>query len=517
MALVKWASRVLKVDFCVLEEANVICRMAGYPKGAKEALIASHFGHGPGDLILDELDCRGTENSLLDCKFNPWTQHDCRNSEWAGVVCQLDQECNEDEWQCANGESCIDAHFLCDNQAHCPDNSDEAAEQCSSPIEVRLVDGNNATTGRLELKYKGVWGTICEDHFGPSEAQVACRMLGFEETNALIHPSLTFDSGSGPIWIDRIQCTGQERSLRDCTSSEWRPSYNCKHLEDVSIECIPKQEENEIFDNRIQPTERVECGVPMVEHTPNLPLERRRLAGGHRAPKGAQPWTASIRVQGSTQTFHLCGGVLLSRYHVLTAAHCMEGYPTSSYRVRVGDWNMEVEDFQEQTLEVDTVFFHEEYNVGVYLNNDIALLKLKDEVEFGTLVVPACLPHKNVVYDTHLNCTVSGWGHMSLKDPGYTTFLQSAQIPYLQTEQCLKPNVYGTRKLSSGMFCAGYLEGGVDTCQGDSGGGLICEVRGRQAILGLTSWGIGCGRPNKPGVYTKVADYFDWISEKIIL
>ena len=274
-----------------------------------------------------------------------------------------------------------------------------------------------------------------------------------------------------------------------------------------------------IIDNRIQAmeSERVQCGVPMVEHVPVSNLQRRRLAGGQKAPQGSQPWTASIRVQGATSSRHLCGGVLLSKYHVLTAAHCMEEYPTHVYRVRVGDWNMNVEDFEEQTFEVDTVYFHEEYNVGVFLNNDIALLKLKNEVQFGTNVVPACLPHANVVYDTHLDCTVSGWGHMSLKDPGYTTFLQSAPIPYLETAQCLKPQVYGTRKLSSGMFCAGYLEGGVDTCQGDSGGGLICEVRGRQSIMGLTSWGIGCGRPNKPGVYTKVADYLDWIGEKIIL
>ena len=70
-------------------------------------------------------------------------------------------------------------------------------------------------------------------------------------------------------------------------------------------------------------------------------------------------------------------------------------------------------------------------------------------------------------------------------------------------------------KLSSGMFCAGYLEGGIDTCQGDSGGGMICEVRGRQSVMGLTSWGTGCGRPNRPGVYTKVSDYLDWITEKL--
>ena len=76
-------------------------------------------------------------------------------------------------------------------------------------------------------------------------------------------------------------------------------------------------------------------------------------------------------------------------------------------------------------------------------------------------------------------------------------------------------HVYGPEKLGSGMFCAGYLAGGVDTCQGDSGGGMVCEVRGRKAVMGLTSWGYGCGRPNRPGVYTKVADYLEWIGEKM--
>ena len=58
---------------------------------------------------------------------------------------------------------------------------------------------------------------------------------------------------------------------------------------------------------------------------------------------------------------------------------------------------------------------------------------------------------------------------------------------------------------------------GVDTCHGDSGGGMICEVRGRQSVLGLTSWGYGCGRVNRPGVYTKVANYLEWIAEKMTL
>ena len=73
--------------------------------------------------------------------------------------------------------------------------------------------------------------------------------------------------------------------------------------------------------------------------------------------------------------------------------------------------------------------------------------------------------------------------------------------------------VYGQDKLTQGMFCAGYLAGGIDSCQGDSGGPMVCTTRGRNTLLGIISWGYGCGRANKPGVYTKVANYLDWIRQ----
>ncbi len=83
-----------------MEEANVVCRMAGFPQGAKEAAINSRFGSGRPDqqILLDEMDCKGTESSLLQCRFDPWTQHDCSHKEWAGVVCKTqDEDCRTDE------------------------------------------------------------------------------------------------------------------------------------------------------------------------------------------------------------------------------------------------------------------------------------------------------------------------------------------------------------------------------------------------------------------------------------
>ncbi len=192
----------------------------------------------------------------------------------------------------------------------------------------------------------------------------------------------------------------------------------------------------------------------------------------------------------------------------------MQDYPKDVYRVRVGDWDMQVggilpntppkpikrhyfsrlqvPDVEEQEFRVESVHFHEEYNVGIYLNNDIALVRLRGResskavggrrsrlrgIRFGARVVPACLPPTNAAYGAHLNCTVTGWGSTGVAKPGYTRYLQAASLPLLRTEQCAAPAVYGPDKLGSGMYCAGFLEGGVDTCQGDSGGGMVCQVR----------------------------------------
>ena len=87
----------------------------------------------------------------------------------------------------------------------------------------------------------GVWGTICDDNFGPSEGQVVCTMLGFESSTPIVHKEAAFNAGSGPIWINSIVCNGNERNLKDCRSADWTPSFKCKHMEDVGIECIPNQ------------------------------------------------------------------------------------------------------------------------------------------------------------------------------------------------------------------------------------------------------------------------------------
>uniref|UniRef100_A0A8C5YXI9 Coagulation factor XII n=1 Tax=Marmota marmota marmota TaxID=9994 RepID=A0A8C5YXI9_MARMA len=100
----------------------------------------------------------------------------------------------------------------------------------------------------------------------------------------------------------------------------------------------------------------------------------------------------------------------------------------------------------------------------------------------------------------------------------YSTFLQEAQVPFISQEHCSASEVHGDAILP-GMLCAGFLEGGTDACQGDSGGPLVCEdqaAENRLTLRGVISWGSGCGDRNKPGVYTDVASYVDWIQEHIV-
>ena len=440
-------------------EANVICKEAGFPLGAKEAILHSKFGSGD-EILLDELDCKGNENSLLDCKFNPWKEHDCSAKEYAGVVCRQRQEsCGEEEWKCQSGE-CISLEFLCDSTSDCSDGSDESANQCQKDVEVRLAGGNNVTSGRVEVQYKGVWGTICDDNFDAEEGSVICKMLG-HPGGVKVHPEAVWGEGKGPIWINNILCNGTETSLEECPSPAWGPTYQCKHSEDVGIECLPDafsriDSSNAAVNSGSQ--QNRQCGVAEVEFKPSLPIAK--VAGGQTAVHGSQPWTASIRVRGNLRSFHWCGAVLITDRHILTAAHCVEDYPKDVYAIRVGDWDQDVEDIGEQEFSIQAVNFHPEFNIGAYLNNDIAVVTIKLNngrgVQFSDKVVPACLPEPSATYNPGMECSISGWGSLGQNSGGYSRRLQSSRVPILPTTECMKKHVYGPDKLTGGMFCAGW-------------------------------------------------------------
>ncbi|XP_010868378.2 hyaluronan-binding protein 2 [Esox lucius] len=242
-----------------------------------------------------------------------------------------------------------------------------------------------------------------------------------------------------------------------------------------------------------------------------------RIYGGLKAIPGAQPWQLSLQVrpQGSIHSYrHICGAVLISSCWALTAGHCIE--PKHQMQVVGGGLSLGKDEPTEQTIDVEKAIRHENYRetpAAVY--NDIALLKLKgangrcaNESQF---VRVACLP--DGVFPDGTECTISGWGATEHSLYGSSNLLD-AQVMLINQESCSDAEVYGT-VLDTSMFCAGHMQGGVDSCQGDSGGPLTCNKQGTHVLYGIVSWGDQCGRQNKPGVYTRVSHFNNWIKSKI--
>ncbi|KAF5916480.1 hypothetical protein HPG69_016232 [Diceros bicornis minor] len=129
-------------------------------------------------------------------------------------------------------------------------------------------------------------------------------------------------------------------------------------------------------------------------------------------------------------------------------------------------------------------------------------------------VQPICLPEPGSPFPAGHKCQISGWGHQNENVSGYSSSLREALVPLVADHKCSSPEVYGA-DISPNMLCAGYFDCKSDACQGDSGGPLACEKNGVAHLYGIISWGDGCGRLNKPGVYTRVANYVDWINDRI--
>ena len=101
--------------------------------------------------------------------------------------------------------------------------------------QIRLVGGSSNLEGRVEVMYNGVWGTVCDDLWDINDAQVICRQLGFI-TALQATSSASFGQGTGTIWLDNVQCRGNETRIENCPNNGWG-SHNCVHSEDAGVVC----------------------------------------------------------------------------------------------------------------------------------------------------------------------------------------------------------------------------------------------------------------------------------------
>ncbi|XP_038225529.1 ovochymase-1 isoform X1 [Dermochelys coriacea] len=239
-----------------------------------------------------------------------------------------------------------------------------------------------------------------------------------------------------------------------------------------------------------------------------------RVVGGEEACPHCWPWQAGLQFLGD----HQCGGVVISPTWVLTAAHCIQSTNRPlHWTVIVGDHDRTLKESTEQVKRVKTIVVHPDFDTVSY-DSDIALIQLGVPLELNTVVRPVCLPNSTQPLSSSVLCTMTGWGSTREADGSLASRLQQTQVPILESEVCER-NYYFNHPggITARMLCAGFASsGGQDSCQGDSGGPLVCHHEKEPFILyGIISWGVGCARPKKPGVYTRVRVFLDWIKSTI--
>uniref|UniRef100_A0A452UFF2 chymotrypsin n=1 Tax=Ursus maritimus TaxID=29073 RepID=A0A452UFF2_URSMA len=224
------------------------------------------------------------------------------------------------------------------------------------------------------------------------------------------------------------------------------------------------------------------CGVPAIEPVLN---GLSRIVNGEDAVPGSWPWQVSLQ---DNTGFHFCGGSLISKDWVVTAAHYEENI---------------------QVLKIAKVFKNPKFNM-VTVRNDIALLKLATPTRFSQTVSPVCLPKTTDEFPPGLVCATTGWGRTKYNAHKTSDKLQQAALPLLSNAECKQ---FWGSKITDVMVCAGA--NGVSSCMGDSGGPLVCQKDGAWTLVGIVSWGSSICSSSVSAVYTRVSELIPWVQETL--
>ncbi|OQR77069.1 serine proteinase stubble-like [Tropilaelaps mercedesae] len=300
----------------------------------------------------------------------------------------------------------------------------------------------------------------------------------------------------------------------------------------------------------------LKCGRrPLHQKTRN---RIKRIVGGSSATEGEWPWQVIVKEVKYLGTIadYKCGGVLISERHVLTAAHCKPRAFLSTLVAILGQHRLHdkvcsldnqflcvfqvacnlmqkciacqrllidafiiMSNVQQdlQTIPVTRMIVHKNFNEADF-DNDLAVLELKFPVDFSDKIVPICLPDLDENF-VGQNGFVTGWGKLAHKG-GLPKVLQNVKLPIISREKCQQMFMKSghVKNIHEYFLCAGYDEGKLDACEGDSGGPLsVQRPNGQWVLAGTVSHGIRCAEPNLPGVYMNISYYRPWIERMMAL
>nr|XP_049600317.1 transmembrane protease serine 9 isoform X3 [Syngnathus scovelli] len=223
--------------------------------------------------------------------------------------------------------------------------------------------------------------------------------------------------------------------------------------------------------------------------------------GGPLASPGAWPWQVSLQSFGE----HFCGATLINREWVLTAAHCITN---SMVTASLGRQCLQCFDQNEVRRPVVEIILHPDFD-PLTRDNDLAVLRLSSPVTFNDYIRPVCLAASGSTFFL-TKSWVTGWGSLASGGSQLPPInLMEVNLFVVGNNQC--DCDYGGGVITNNMICAGLEDGGNYASQADSGGPMVSSFGSRWILNGVMSFGIGRGQPERPGVYTRVSRYHDWI------